>query len=261
MLSYRRGQIYMCVCVRGFVRHTHDWFLPNVDTSSAWSASNVPLGCCTCRVTPRTGMMSYFTWMQSCVAHGCERAHVECLHSVHWHLKGVAMLFQMWLLPDWVKTDVCLLLKAKYGNILGKRASRFPTPKDYSYWWCWWHDLSTMHDISVSHQKKPPQRCESGGWHTLVNHICLKGQYIKCRHLITLNQTTKIFCWFKPLNDLESRCFAHIFDVKYEWIKVDRWRGCKVWECVTGAWNSWSPLLGKRKKKEKKLEKSPWFPT
>lgn len=112
----------------------------------------------------------------------------------------------------------------------------------------------TSYSDSVSHQKKPPQQCQSGGQHTLVNHICLKGQYFKCRLLITLSQTTKTYVpillvqaaaeWFRiPVFRM------YIWDVKYKWINVGRGRGCEVWECVTGAWNSWSPLLGKKREK------------
>lgn len=203
--------------------------------------------------------MSYFTWRLRAV--GPTAVYTRGISAARaLASEGEPCCFRWdFFLTDWTLTCVGFSMQG-YGNVLGKTASRFPIHKDYSYWWCWWHDLSTSMTSSsdgVSHQQKPPQQWKSGGQHTLLNHICLKGQYFKCRHLITLDQTTKIDVpillvqaaaeWFRiPVFS------AYIWDVKYKWINVRRGRGCEVWECVTGAWNSWSPLLGKKKKTREK---------
>lgn len=50
----------------------------------------------------------------------------------------------------------------------------------------------TSYRDGVSHRETLLQQRPSGGQHTLLNHICLKGQDFKSRPLITPSPATKI---------------------------------------------------------------------
>lgn len=100
--EYPQGSIYV------HVRHIHDLFLPRVDTLSAWSASNVPLGILYMRGHTLDGDdVILYTKAQNCVAPDCE--HARNIYSaevvgVRVHLKGSAVILDVtfsWLAEYW----------------------------------------------------------------------------------------------------------------------------------------------------------------